>query len=328
MNRVCSHLGVVVLASTAVLARPSAFQVSPEKDRTYSVGILRADGALVPFAQYDRGNWKVIWTGVSRRGGVTVPLTLEDVDKEWWGRGGPSLKWMLWEGPSKQTAFTVTTPRVVSAACSAQPALATDYKPAGVPPPPDQTPYPKVGIATTAPITFEPIEQISSEHPGWARVKAALDLRVFREAENADIAEMGWRHPMAPSTRDRWPIDLQAVWHVKDSRFYYFEAMRRYPDRNPPRGQPPCDLVTYVAGYFWDKSERELRPIGVSALISYCHMERAAFLWPFGVIREGSKQFWLFQSAGWTSEAYGITEPIASRGEVRQHLWHVAGRCR
>jgi hypothetical protein len=328
MSRASSRLAVIGFVSAALIAQPAAFQNSPEKDRTYSVGVLRADGTLVPFAQYDRGSWKPLWTGTSRLGSAIVPLTLEDVDKEWWGRGGPSLKWMLWEGPSKQTAFTVTTPRVVSTPCSAQPALATDFKPAGLLPPPHQTPYPKAGIATTAPIAFEPIEQISAEHPGWTRVKAALALRVFRNTENLEIAEMGWRHPVAGSTRDRMPIDLQAVWHVKDSRFFYFEAMRRYPDRNPPRGQPPCDLVTYVAGYFWEESERELRPVGVNALISYCHMERATFMWPFGVIREGGKQFWLFQSAGWGSEGYGITEPIAARGELKGHLWHVAGRCR
>ena len=328
MTRVRSHLGVVVLASCALLAPAAAFQDSPKADRRYSVGVVRADGVLIPFAEYDRGDWRRIWTGIARDASPVIPITLDDVDEDWWGHAGPSLQWMLWQRPGDTTKLTVTRPRVVATPCSAQPALGTDYKHTLPLPPPSQVPYPKAGIATTAPVVFEPIQQVPAESVDWRRVKRALDDREFRTAEHERLTDMMWRHPMPEAMRDRMPIDLQAVWHVKDSRFFYFEAMRRYPDLNPPTGEPPCELVTYVAGYFWEDTSEQLRPVDVDALISYCHMERASFLWPFGVIREGAKSYWLFQSAGWTGEVYGITEPIAARGELKPHLWHVAGRCR
>ena len=123
------------------------------------------------------------------------------------------------------------------------------------------------------------------------------------------------------------PLDLQSVWHVPGDRFYYFEAMRRYAERNPPEGKRPCDLVTYVAGYFWDDGEGHLRPDMVNALVSYCHLERAAFMWPLGSIRDGERRYWVLQSAGWTGESYGILEMRPERGEIRPHVWHMAGLC-
>lgn len=324
MTRARSHLGVVVLVFGALLARPSAFQDSAKRDRTYSVGVVRADGTLIPFAQFDRGTWRAIWSGPD----AIVPLTLDDVEERWWGKGGPALSWMLWKGATESTPLKVTRPRVVSTPCSAQAALGTDYETAGTLPEPDTAPYPKLGIATTSAITFEPIVEVPQGDPDWQRVKRALEEREFREAEDDALADMSWRHPAPPSMRERTPIDLQAVWHVKDSRFFYFEAMKHYPDPEPAAGKPPCELVTYVAGYLWEDKSEKLKPVNVRALITYCHMEFAAFLWPFGVIREGDKQYWLFQSAGWSGEFYGITEPMASRGIVKPHVVHVAGRCR
>ncbi|MEX2273466.1 MAG: hypothetical protein WD690_18500 [Vicinamibacterales bacterium] len=328
MTRARSTLGLAALVSCALLARASAFQDQSQRDRTYSVAVVRADGVLIPFAEYHRGTWRPIWTAVNQRRSTVVPLTLDRIDEDWWGRGGPSLEWTLWQRPGEGTSLRVTTPRVVPTPCSAQPALGTDFKAPGILPPPNEMPYPKAGIATTAPIELEPIQQLDDQDPDWRRVERALAEREFRTAENKSLAALSWRHPTPPSVRDRAPIDLQSVWHVKDSRFYYVEAMRRYPDLNPPRGRPACELVTYVAGYFWDDASERLRPVGISALITYCHMERAMFLWPFAAIREGTKKYWLFQSAGWTGESYGIAEPIASRGEVKPHVWHVAGRCR
>ena len=51
-------------------------------------------------------------------------------------------------------------------------------------------------------------------------------------------------------------LDVQKVWQAAGSPFYYYEAMRRYPERNPPGGEEPCDLVTYVAGYLWDNGKQ------------------------------------------------------------------------
>lgn len=318
------------LSAGVILAILSVSVPGAQSDRTYNLGVVRLDGVLIPFAQFDKGTWRPFWTGADHSGNPAVPVTLDDVSRVWWREQPPSLTWTLWRDadPAKPLAIEAQSPHVVYTPCGTQVGLRTNYVQSGVLPPPHQAPYPKLALATTAPVDIEPIEQVAPNDVDWMRVKRALDDNEFRDAESRALGDMQWSHPVKPTDRDRASIDLQAVWHVRDSRFFYFESMRRYPDPKPPKGKPPCELVTYVAGYFWEERSEKLRPVGVGALITYCHMERATFLWPLGVIREGGRRFWVFQAAGWTGEAYGITEPIPARGFIKQHLWHSAGRCR
>lgn len=328
MTRVSAGILVALLSVRVIGGFGEIPPSSQASTRKYNIAVARADGVLIPFAQFDRGVWRPFWTGADHSLKITVPATLDDVSPAWWRDEPPSMDWTLWRDEGGPLAVRAKAPRVVYTPCSTQVALATDLRPPADLPPPHQAPFPKIGLASTAPIDIEPIEAVPPNDTDWMRVKRALGEKEFRVAENTALGDMGWNHPVKSIERDRAAIDLQAVWHVKDSRFFYFEAMRRYPDPKPPKGKPACELVTYVAGYFWEERSENLRPVGVNALVTYCHMERATFLWPFGVIREGGKQFWVFQSAGWTGEVYGITEPMASKGFVRPHLWHVAGRCR
>lgn len=318
MTRVFAGIFIALL-SASLAGQPS---------RKFNLAVVRADGILIPFAQFDNGVWRPFWTAMSRSYPVTVPVALDDIDEDWWREEPPSLEWTLKPHDGAPMTLRAVKPQSVYTPCSTQVGLATDYKPAGMLPPPHQAPYPKLGVAATGDVVIEPIAQVAQGSLEWTRVKKALDDQEFRNAEVRALNDMGWSHPVKSIERDKAAIDLQSVWHVKDSRFFYFEAMRRYPDPKPPKGKPACELVTYVAGYLWEDRSERLRPASVGALITYCHMERAMFLWPFGVIRDGAKQYWLFQSAGWAGEVYGVAEPMPARGFVRQHLWHAAGRCR
>lgn len=309
----------------ALLAAPLA---AGQSARKFNLAVVRADGVLIPFAQFSRGAWHSLWTAMDPSAKVTVPVTLDDVEERWWREEPPTIEWTLRRHGGEPITLRALQPQAVYTPCGTEIGLKTDYKPAGMLPPPHQAPYPKLGVAASADVEISPIDSVSDGSTDWIRVQRALEDREFRNAELRAINDMGWTHPVKTIEREKRTIELQAVWHVKDSRFFYFEAMRRYPDPKPPKGKPPCELVTYVAGYFWEERSEQLKPVGVRGLVTYCHMERAMFLWPFGVIRDGEKQYWLFQSAGWTGEMYGISEPVPSRGFVRPHLWHVAGRCR
>lgn len=322
-----TRLSAGILAALLAIRVLDGSAGSSQLVRKFNIAVVRSDGVLIPFAQYDRGTWRPFWTAVMRGASQPVPITLDDVDKEWWRDEPPALDWWLWRDGQAPARLRAAAPRVVYTPCATQVGLATDYVAAGVLPPPHQAPYPKVGLASTRPIDIEPILEVTPSDTDWMRVKRALDDREFRNAELRALSDMQWTHPVKRIVRDRAPIDLQAVWHVRNSRFFYFEAMRRYPDPEQPKGKPPCELVTYVAGYMWEKRSEDLQPVGVNALITYCHMERAAFLWPFGVIREGGKQFWVFQSAGWTGESYGIQEVDPARGTLRWHFGYTAGSC-
>ena len=216
--------------------------------------------------------------------------------------------------------------RAVAAPCNSQVGLVSGYKSPAPPPPATVTPYPKAGLATTAPIEFEPILPLAKTAPVWTRIEAAV-AKEFPRAEQDALYAMLWAHPTPSRERQKAALDVQKVWHVPGQPFYYYEAMRRYPERNTPRGEEPCDLVTYVAGYLWEDGKGALVSAGSSALVSYCHLERAVFMWPLGAIREGARTYWLFQMAGWIAESYSVVETMPQRGEIRARLSHTAGAC-
>lgn len=326
MNRAHSVLPAAALAALTLYGPVAAQNPSEPRERRYRIAVARADGIIVPFAEHDDGYWRPIWAGVETSRNYDVPLTIDDVQARWWGPDGPATKWWLWQRRGVADAMAVTGSRAVATPCGTEVGLATGYKPPAPVPPATVAPYPKAGLATTAPIDYEPIVPLARDAPAWARVEAAI-AREFPRAELGTLYAMRWAHPTPAREREKTALDVRNVWHVPGSPFYYYEAMRRYPERNPPRGEEPCDLVTYVAGYLWEKGEERLRSAGSSALVSYCHLERAVFMWPLGAIREGPRMYWVLQVAGWNSESYSIVEVHPARGEVRARLSHQAGVC-
>ena len=327
MSRAHKSLRVVLTAVCAACAPALPFanqdSVTPAADTR--IAVVRTDGAIVPFAEYRKGRWTSLWSGLERRA-HSLPITLDDVERDWWGSEGPALSWRLWQKPGDATPLEVTGLRPIATPCSSETALQTSFRAPGAPPPADAVPFPKAGLASTTPIVYESIVPLPRTSADWPRVEEAVE-KEFDGREEEALVELMWSHPTRARERRTKPIDLQAVWHVPGGRFFYFEAMRRYPEKKTPRGETPCDLVTYVAGYFWSDEAGKLRPRDVGALVTYCHLERAAFMWPLGEIRDGARRFWVMQSAGWTGEAYLVQEMELERGEIRQHVWHMAGQC-
>lgn len=328
MRFVHPQLRFVALASAmgalACVSTPDARGLRGLDERHYGVGVARVDGTIIPFAEYDDGRWRRMWSGTERRS-YQVPITLDDVDEDWWGNVDPSVAWQFWKAAAGPQALTVTGIRPVSTPCSATVGLTTDYQPPA-PPPPDVAPYPKAGLVTTAPITFEPIAPVARGSETWQRVNDAIE-RSFDGLELRQLFGMRWGHPIPSDERRRMPVNLNVLLHVPGSRFYYLEATREYRDPDPPVDAPPCGLVTYISGFLWRNDQGELVPVSINTLVSYCHLEEAIYLWPLGVIREGERDYWVVQTAGWTGEAYGVIEPDEEKGIVRDRIWHTAGQC-
>ena len=83
----CS-LVVVIAAGVAADAQrrggpPRPSPAEKASARRYNIGILRADGKLIPFAHYDSGEFKVIWSATER----DTPQVL----KEYMGNFDPSF---------------------------------------------------------------------------------------------------------------------------------------------------------------------------------------------------------------------------------------------
>src|ERR1035437_1028828 len=129
---------------------------APAADR-FTLGILRRDGLVTPFATFDGKHWNNTWPKPVRHVDE-VPVTLGSVPRWWWGRPGPRETWLASIGSAERRELHVTGTNVYDAQCLQQIGLRTDYRPSAPPPGPGARPYPKDGLAVSPPYPIEPIE--------------------------------------------------------------------------------------------------------------------------------------------------------------------------
>src|SRR5438552_2142751 len=77
-----------------VLVVMAAGAVADSRDAAFTVGVLRRDGVVVPFATFDGRNWASHWPRPAIE--LTVPINIESVPSGWWGPTGPLAAWEAW----------------------------------------------------------------------------------------------------------------------------------------------------------------------------------------------------------------------------------------
>ena len=84
--------GIVLGAAAWAVALVAAAQ--PDDRQRFTLGVLRRDGVLLPFASFDGGDWTVPWPASLKE--TALPIALGDVPRKWWGAAGPGAKWTAW----------------------------------------------------------------------------------------------------------------------------------------------------------------------------------------------------------------------------------------
>src|SRR3954471_11584112 len=84
LGRIAAAAGLAALLAAAP-ARPDG------EAHRFSLGVLRRDGVLIPFAAFDRGHWSAPWPAAARD--VQIPISIESVPRKWWGPQEPSTQW-------------------------------------------------------------------------------------------------------------------------------------------------------------------------------------------------------------------------------------------
>lgn len=310
--RHCPGPGLAFAIALLCAAAPSGEQRPP-----FSLAVLRQDGILIPFATYD-GTWKNHWP--VPRVAFDVPVALDDVPRDWWPEKRAQREWTLWRSDGESEPLKALAPTWFRAQCLSNVGLRTDFKRVGPLPPPDATPYPKEGLATSvAPGVepgIEPIVVLDDASPDWKWLLGILPP-AFERAENQAIyRERGWQHPYSIRERALRPIQLEALYRTPDAApggfVFYFEAVRRYeePPTKKPTKDPPCDVITYEWGWV------RLRPDGTSATtifaaVTDCYRWNVSFVLPLGVMRAKTGQpLWVLQSSGWLGESYFVVELV------------------
>jgi len=309
----------VVIAATAVASFASA-PVAP-----FMVGVLRRDGVILPFAEFDGKHWTVPWPAAGLDD-VDIPINLEAISRRWWGRLGPRLAWRLFENGRPAGSVRVTAPAVVAGMCAPQIGLLTDYRardplPFGAP-----RPYPKDALAVSPDAPIESIRTLTDRDPEWTSIGPLLKKEFDRQED--ELASV-WTlqrdpHPIGEDERHAGAISVEAMYGYDDGsrQTYYVEASRTYDHSNDERA---ICAVAFGGAFFERDSGGRFRSDGVDLRVEPCDRRGIGYMLPFGVVRARSHTYWIAQLSGRDSELYEVIDFKRPKAEVA--AWASAGRC-
>jgi hypothetical protein len=281
-------------------------------DAAFTVGVLRRDGIVVPFATYDGRRWSSHWPRPAIE--LTVPTDLRSVPAGWWGPTGPLASWEAWSGTEEPRPIQVTQPDWIDTHCVRQIGLRTDYRAGQFPPSPTEQPYPKDGLAISPP---QPIERVQSLAPGSEDAGGMMAVLhdAFNGAERKTARKFD--HPIKTGDRERIAPTVEALYaHGHEPRVYYVESEREY--MKPATRE--CALVAFGTGWLVRQNGR-FRPLSLVVDVLNCDRLGASYMMPLGVARLGTRVFWLAQFSGWDHERYVVIEPRAATVDAVVSVW-------
>jgi hypothetical protein len=308
-------LAGALLASVVSAARFPVTSVALAKEGdSFTIGVLRRDATVVPFATYDGKRWENHWPQPSQD--VDVPINLRSVPGRWWGQGAPLDTWQVWAGAAPPQIVHVRQPDWLQTHCQKQVGLRTDYQPTEWPPGPEAQPYPKDGLAVSPPHAVQPIDTLapdSEERPAVAEIlRAAFALR---EEEAFDQARSNGSPVRASKNElEALPITIEALYAFGTRhRVYWAEAVREYKKADT------CALV-YGEGWLVLDSGK-LTHGEFHVLVVPCSREGLHYMFPLGVISLPRGQYWIEQWSGWDNEEYDVVDIGADRINAVLGVW-------
>jgi hypothetical protein len=307
-GRVVAAVVLLVVAATCIGAAEQAF----------TIGVLRRDGVVIPFAAFDGKNWKPVWPDSAMD--VEVPIDLRNVPRRWWGPVGPLTTWEAHTSAPAPVNLHVRQPDLVSLPCRRQIGLRTDYRPAEPPPSFAARPYPKDGLVVSPPQQVERVEVLGARSPEWTAF-APFVTDAFNKTERSIAAEQG--HPViSTSEREATNPLIEAIYaYGTDPRIYYVEAAREYwsePKIN--------ECVGLAFGHLWLLREGGVvKPMNRAVIVQNCDRSDTNYMLPLGVLAAGGRFYWVAQLAGWNSESYAVFE-ITRTGAV-EVVGRLGGAC-
>lgn len=318
--------GAIALAAGLLLvAAPDAPTIAEERAEAFSLGVLRRDGVIIPFASFSGRRWDSAWPADTRY--LELPISLADIDRGWWGRSiQPPTTMTLWADGKPRGELTLMAPSFVRLPCGRRLALQTNYHPAELPPAPFEQPFPKDGLVVSGAQRVDAVETMAKDSPE-ARGMAGGIVPEFNDAEDAAANSFtSWKHPFPKADRHKRPIVVEALYRapMDDAGWtaYYIEAVREYP---PGPQDKECGLRTIARGWARVGPTPKQNYVELGAQVTYCDRFGATFMLPLGLIRVAGGTYWVYQLAGYESESYLIAKP--TRKGIERLVAYPASAC-
>jgi hypothetical protein len=303
-----------------------------------TIAVLRGDGILIPIATRAGSRWAHTWPIPIKA--ADVPLGLDGIPKRWWGKPGPITTWHAWQIDGTVSSVVAERPTWYLAHCLQGVGLKTPLTARPPLPPPTTQPYPKLGLASSAPLTFQRVEPVDQSDRLWMPIADKVDA-AMKAAEDAmtgipmmNVAYQP-KHPMPPAERAQVSTRIETLYRagLGDGRvLYYVEATKRYrmpplsanQNAKAPTPQKGCSVMTFGNGFFLIDADGAVPVPTLRATLSSCDYDAVSLMLPLGVVVYGGQRTWIGQLTGWDYESFvgfqwnakqaAIAEVFATRG--------------
>jgi hypothetical protein len=316
---------IALLVGVLLLIVPIAGQERSDEGSAapFVLGVLRRDGVVLPFAVYGGRNWQASWPADTRY--QELPITLESIDRDWWGRAAPPQSMTLWADGKPRGELKLLAPTTLRLSCGTRMGLSTNYQSAEMPPPPIEQPFPKDGLVVSGAQSIGMVETVGAGSPERKMVELAIAAEFDKREDLASGQFTDWRHPVKKQERRKIPIEVEALYRapMDDEGWtaYYVEAVRKYQAGPDDQG---CGLVTSASGWLRTGPAGK-QDADLSAQITYCDRYGATYMLPLGLVKVSSGTYWVYQVAGYEREAYLIARP--TRRTIERLLSYPAVVC-
>lgn len=298
--------------------------------RPITFAVLRGDGILIPIATRTGAKWAQTWPVPIKA--IDVPLAIDEVPKRWWGKAGPTTTWHAFTIDGATSAVRVERPTWYLAHCQQGIGLKTSLTARPPLPPPTLQPYPKLGLAATAPLPFKAVEVLDEKTtPLWAAIRSTVATELNKAEDNMRRTPVDWMngtgapHPFPPEERAKVPARLESLYRIPlgDGRtLHFFEVVKRYgmpplaADTTSPAPTPKdgCGLITFGRGWLVVGPDGTFDAPEVIAYVTSCDYGAMSLMLPLGYVADPDGALWFAQYSSWDSEAYTVLRADKTTG--------------
>jgi hypothetical protein len=301
-----------ILSCLAVLA----FQKSPALSNTpFTVAVLQASGALIPFATYNGTKWMNSWPESGGRNIASVEA-LAKVPPAWTSGVPLPENWRLWLSTDTSYHLKMLGPAYVKSECGDHWSLTVDF--------PKQAtgcsnccPVPTIGIALSTDRPLMPMTETEVTGAVRTTLQSAFNQLETREISKiaAQYGAPGGRlshtgHSTDAAVRNSKPIVVQNAWRGDAlisgfESLYYIEATREYT-KPADFNDSGCPGISAFRGWIQTNLAGKTSVISQRLVTEDCDMKTAGFTTPMGLIEINGVNHAIVQMNGWESQEFGI----------------------
>lgn len=301
----------------------ASFSAKDDSTSQLMIGMLRADGTLVPFAQYGNGGWWNPWPkphqiaeSIYAQSPEVMNHSLADLSEPWFKQCGQiPTSWFFWSSAGTFTALIASQVVKVEAHSGTNWALLTDF-PKRISKDPL---HDVIGVAVSVRQKIEPFIKIETVSTQGKDISSFIK-QIFDVEETVEIDRMRSETPAAiPSLasslsaeeRAKVETSLTVLYRsnsvVNGKHVYYFEAEKQYEKRTNS-GEPGCNDVSLFQGWISTDERGGMGWMAGKLVFTDCDRKGPSTMIPMGLMTLKDQVFLFVREHGWEDESYTILE--------------------